>query len=133
MQMSPLCCLPLPGCPLFWSQVYYGLSLGRISIHTHTHTYMHTPGVIAFQPQGLDFCHCSLTNHPMTHTKKKCHSLSMSGARSQAFPPISALLPVTTSKLLLLYSHWIYKRGGREDEGKDGGKKVKDGKRDGDG
>lgn len=57
----------------------------------------------------------------------------MSGARSQAFPPISALLPVTTSKLLLLYSHWIYKRRGREDEGKDGGKKVKDGKSDGDG
>lgn len=41
------------------------------SPYTHTHTYMHTPGVIAFQPQGLDFCHCSLTNHPMTHTKKK--------------------------------------------------------------
>lgn len=51
------------------------------SLHAQRYAHRHnTAEVIAFQPQGLDFCHHSLTNHPMTHIQKKAQSPSMSGA-----------------------------------------------------
>lgn len=109
---------------------------GSPALYEYTHTNIHsTPGVIAFQPQGLDFCHHSLTNHPVTHKKS---------ARAPAWgrPTSNELL-----QSLHCYKHcqWAAitllpldfgQRGGKENRRrgeKRGGQKVRDGKRERDG
>lgn len=111
----------LLGSGLLWPEPGAGL---QHSTHTHTQKHTHsTPGVIAFQPQGLDFCHHSLTNHPATHKKA-------SGPQRERGPVPSSssnLCSVTSnaSELLLPYSHWIWTKGRKEDEGKESGEKKK--------
>lgn len=97
------------------------------STHTHTHIHIHkhthsTPGVIAFQPQGLDFCHRSLTNHPTTH-KKKRQGPSARGAWFQGAPPISALLQLTPANCYYSTPTGFGQKRRKEDEEKESGGK----------
>ncbi|KAJ8006151.1 hypothetical protein DPEC_G00125260 [Dallia pectoralis] len=62
MQIEPLWCPVLRGRPFFWPRGHYGLIPERASDPA-------LPGVTAFQPQGLDFCHGRLTNHPAPHNR----------------------------------------------------------------
>ena len=142
MQMRPLWS-PVPawmpillGSGLLWPEPGAGL---QHTTHTHTQKHTHsTPGVIAFQPQGLDFCHYSLTNHPTTH-KKKRQGPSVRGARFQAARPISALLQATPASCYYPTPTGFGQRGGKKMRGRKVGRKKKrrpkgrDGKRERDG
>lgn len=97
---------------------------GALCVHIHTNRAQHSWGH-SLSTSGLDFCHCSLTNHPTTHKKDAPGPQRERGLLLKQLGQ-SLLGYKQCIELLLACSHWIWPRKEEEDVGTGSGGKERE-------